>query len=134
MLIFKQKKVNQNFAMLTKRFKKKKFLKIIHMRIELNTKKRLIELVYKDGLSILDASSILSIKYGTARNIISNYKKDDFKFVERRWGGNNTLKLTDDTLEKIEGISENNPAISIKGISSVLFNKFQIKLSIQTML
>lgn len=43
--------------------------------IQLSTRKNLIKLVYKDGLQIKEAASIIGINYSTAKHIIKTFKK-----------------------------------------------------------
>ncbi|KAF7690776.1 hypothetical protein CDIK_2643 [Cucumispora dikerogammari] len=77
----------------------------------------LLRAVCDNGMKIKTAAETFNIKYGTARNIISAFKKIG-KLKKNKKGGSDRTKLLPDTLNKIEALISENPSLTLKELQS----------------
>lgn len=78
-------------------------------------KEILIRLTQSEGKTIREAAKMAGINENTARSIICGYRRNGTLLNLPR-GGNNKIKITSHSLEKIEQLVESNPQATLKQI------------------
>lgn len=101
----------------------------INDQISDEKRKRLIELVADEGMSIKSAAIALKIKYNTAKWILLMFNRHS-QIKKHRKGGKNASKLTDAVVLDIENIISVSPGLTLREIQRKLSEKYGNEFSI----